>query len=106
MRTLILQRGLADRSDAVVKECLKLLKEEWLSKSCKGDLVELLKYLDVETYEMVSESVMKVLLKAGAVQFNEVDGLQKYIISSCEKAQVGEAYGFTSCGFALHLCCI
>ncbi|KAL6337998.1 hypothetical protein AAG906_007804 [Vitis piasezkii] len=53
VRTIILQRGLTDRSAAVTKECLKLLKDEWLVKCCNGDPIELLKYLDVETYELV-----------------------------------------------------
>ncbi|XP_031398839.1 condensin complex subunit 3 isoform X2 [Punica granatum] len=90
LRTLILQRGLADRSDAVVKECLKLLKDEWLVNCCKGDTVELLKYLDVETYELVGESVMLALLKAGVVRLHDVDGIQKYTFSSSDNAGVGE----------------
>ncbi|KAL6323879.1 hypothetical protein AAG906_005876 [Vitis piasezkii] len=32
VRTIILQRGLVDRSAAVTKECVKLLKDEWLVK--------------------------------------------------------------------------
>ncbi|KAL6990247.1 hypothetical protein U1Q18_051104 [Sarracenia purpurea var. burkii] len=55
-RTIILHRGLADRSAVVTKECLKLLKDDWLVKCCNGDPIELLKYLDVETYESVGES--------------------------------------------------
>ncbi|KAL6967092.1 hypothetical protein U1Q18_032897, partial [Sarracenia purpurea var. burkii] len=51
-RTIILHRGLADRSVAVTKECLKLLKDDWLVKCCNGDPIELLKYLDVEPYEI------------------------------------------------------
>ncbi|KAA8547692.1 hypothetical protein F0562_004121 [Nyssa sinensis] len=42
LRTIILQRGLADRSAAVTKECLKLMKDEWLVKYCNGYPIELL----------------------------------------------------------------
>ncbi|PHT31333.1 hypothetical protein CQW23_27670 [Capsicum baccatum] len=59
LRTLILERGLADRSSSVVKECFRMLKNEWLTKCCNGDPLELLKYLDVETYESVGESAME-----------------------------------------------
>ncbi|XP_028057573.1 condensin complex subunit 3 [Camellia sinensis] len=70
-RTVILRRGLADRSAAVRKECLKLLKDEWLVKCCNGDPIDLLKYLDVETYESVGESVMVALLKDGLVKVQQ-----------------------------------
>ncbi|KAK4411778.1 Condensin complex subunit [Sesamum angolense] len=60
-RTNILQRGLTDRSTSVAKDCVKLLKDEWLEKCCNGDPVELLKFLDVETYESVGELVMTQL---------------------------------------------
>ncbi|KAK4776536.1 hypothetical protein SAY86_005224 [Trapa natans] len=91
LRTLILQRGLDDRSDVVVKECLKLLKDQWFLSCCKGDLVELLKYLDVETYELVGESVIQALLKAGVVRLHEVDSMQKYIISQTDDARAEES---------------
>lgn len=74
----------------VVKECLKLLKDQWFVNCCKGDLQELLKYLDVETYELVGESVVQALLKAGVVRLHEVEGMQKYIISSSDNASVGQ----------------
>lgn len=50
------------------KECLKMLKEEWLAKYCNGDAIALLRFLDVETYETVGESVMEALLKDGVVK--------------------------------------
>lgn len=81
-RTVILQRGLADRSALVVKECLRLMKEEWLGKCCNGDVVEFLKFLDVETYELVGDSVIRALLEAGLVQICDDESIQKYI-SSC-----------------------
>lgn len=84
LRTVILQRGLADRSVAVSKECFKLLKDEWLMKCCNGDPLELLKYLDVETYETVSESVMEALLKAGLVKLNNGASIQQHITSNRE----------------------
>ncbi|GMI66121.1 EMBRYO DEFECTIVE 2656 [Hibiscus trionum] len=79
-RTTILQRGLADRSLAVSKECLKLMIDQWLAKCCNGDPVKLLKYLDVETYESVGESVMESLLKAGLVKLHKVESIQQYIL--------------------------
>lgn len=81
-RTLILQRGLADRSVAVSNECLKLLKDEWLIKCCRGDPLELLKFLDVETYEFVGESVADALLKAGLIKVRDGENIRQYISSS------------------------
>ncbi|KAI5336390.1 hypothetical protein L3X38_015657 [Prunus dulcis] len=77
-RTLILQRGLADRSVAVSNECLKLLKDEWLIKCCRGDPLELLKFLDVETYEFVGESVADALLKAGLIKVRDGENIRQY----------------------------
>ncbi|KAF1894935.1 hypothetical protein Lal_00022429 [Lupinus albus] len=79
LRTLILRRGLADRSVAVSKECFKLLKDEWLVKCSNGNPLELLKYLDVETYESVGESVMEALLEAGLVNLQSGESIQQYI---------------------------
>ncbi|GLU10649.1 hypothetical protein SLE2022_274350 [Rubroshorea leprosula] len=87
LRTLILQRGLADRSPAVSKECLKLMIDQWLAKCCNGDPIELLKYLDVETYESVGESVMEALLKAGLVKLHEGESLQKYVLSAHDRTE-------------------
>uniref|UniRef100_A0A7N0TSV2 Nuclear condensin complex subunit 3 C-terminal domain-containing protein n=1 Tax=Kalanchoe fedtschenkoi TaxID=63787 RepID=A0A7N0TSV2_KALFE len=67
LRTIILQRGLADRSLAVRNDCLKLMRDEWLMKCCSGDPVKLLQYLDVETYDSVGESVMEALLEPEVV---------------------------------------
>ncbi|KAK9062182.1 hypothetical protein SSX86_019368 [Deinandra increscens subsp. villosa] len=80
-RTIILQRGLSDRSAAVTKECLKLMKDEWLMKSCNGDPIELLRYLDVETYESIGVSVMEALLKAGLVKLHGGQSIKQYISS-------------------------
>ena len=91
LRTLILQRGLADRSAVVTKECLKLMKDEWLTKCCNGDSVEFLKYLDVETYELVGESVMKALLEAGLIQLHDGESIQQFISSGCETTTGGES---------------
>ncbi|KAG4975099.1 hypothetical protein JHK87_031920 [Glycine soja] len=87
LRTVILRRGLADRSVAVSKECFKLLKDEWLMKCCNGDTIELLKYLDVETYESVSESVMEALLKAGLVKLQNGASIQQYISSNGDRTE-------------------
>ncbi|KAK7305684.1 hypothetical protein VNO77_43593 [Canavalia gladiata] len=87
LRTVILRRGLADRSVAVSKECFKLLKDEWLIKCCNGDPLELLKYLDVETYEPVSESVMEALLKGGLVKLHNGASIQQYISSHIDRTE-------------------
>lgn len=82
LRTVILQRGLADRSVAVSKECFKLLKDEWLIKCCNSDPLELLQFLDVETYESVGETVMYALLKADLVKLQNDASIQQYISSN------------------------
>ena len=81
-RTIILQRGLADRSQAVSKECLKLMSDEWLNKCCHGNPVELLKYLDVETYERVGESVMGALLGVRLLKLHGDESIQHHILTS------------------------
>ncbi|XP_051143880.1 uncharacterized protein LOC127260232 [Andrographis paniculata] len=86
-RTDILQRGLADRSTAVAKECMKLIKDEWLEKSCNGDPIQLLKFLDVETYESVGELVMTTLLKAGLVKLQNDQSIRKFFSSTGESAE-------------------
>ncbi|XP_073310091.1 uncharacterized protein [Primulina huaijiensis] len=87
LRTVILQRGLSDRSPAVAKECLKLMKDEWLEKCCNGDPIELLKYLDVETYESVGESVMVVLLKEELIKLQDGQTIRKFLASVDEGAE-------------------
>ncbi|KAI3867044.1 hypothetical protein MKX03_028928 [Papaver bracteatum] len=83
LRAIILQRGLADRSLAVTKECTKLLIDEWLVKCCNGDPIVLLKFLDVETYESVGEAVMMTLLKAGMVNVHG-QTMQQFLVSNSE----------------------
>ncbi|XP_050364582.1 uncharacterized protein LOC126783205 [Argentina anserina] len=86
-RALILQRGLADRSIAVSKECLKLMKDEWLNKCSNGYPLVLFKYLDVETYEMVGESVAMALLKGGEIKVPQGESIRQYISSNSERAE-------------------
>ncbi|KAF3642639.1 hypothetical protein FXO37_22415 [Capsicum annuum] len=81
LRTLILERGLADRSSSVVKECFRMLKNEWLTTCCNGDPLELLKYLDVETYESVGESAMGSLLKAGLIKLQDGQSMRQFLRS-------------------------
>ncbi|XVF71042.1 hypothetical protein PTKIN_Ptkin12aG0003000 [Pterospermum kingtungense] len=97
-RAIILQRGLADRSLAVSKECLKLMTDQWLAKCCNGDPVELLKYLDVETYETIGESVMESLLRAGLVKLHDGESIQQYILPGAtnERSEGGLADYSTS----------
>ncbi|KAF7816323.1 condensin complex subunit 3 [Senna tora] len=87
LRTDILRRGLADRSIVVSKECFKLMKDEWLTKCCNGDPLELLKYLDVETYESVSESVIEALLKAGFLKLHNGASIRQYISSNSDSTE-------------------
>lgn len=63
------------------------MKDEWLIKCCNGDPVELLKYLDVETYELVGESVMGALLKAGLVNLRDSESIRQYISSTDDKTE-------------------
>ena len=63
------------------------MKDEWLVKCCNGDPIELLKYLDVETYELVGESVMEVLLKAGAVQLQDDQSIQQFIVATSNEIE-------------------
>uniref|UniRef100_F6HSG9 Uncharacterized protein n=1 Tax=Vitis vinifera TaxID=29760 RepID=F6HSG9_VITVI len=90
VRTIILQRGLVDRSAAVTKECVKLLKDEWLVKCRNGDPIEL-RSLDVETYELVGESVMEALLKAGSVQLHDDQRIQQFIVSTSNEIEESQA---------------
>ncbi|KAL8127550.1 hypothetical protein AgCh_014454 [Apium graveolens] len=87
LRTIILRRGLADRSTAVVEQCLALIKDEWLMKSCSGDPIVLLRYLDVETYELVGESVMEALLHAGLGNVQESGSLKQYNLSTRDDSE-------------------
>ncbi|CAL5052248.1 unnamed protein product [Urochloa decumbens] len=84
-RTTLLHRGLSDRSASVNNECLKMLKDEWLVKYCGGDVIALLRFLDVETYESVGESVMAVLLKDGALRVQDGHSIRQYITGNAEQ---------------------
>ncbi|XP_054789986.1 uncharacterized protein LOC129295485 [Prosopis cineraria] len=92
LRTLILRRGLADRSSVVSKECFRLMKDEWLSKCCNGDPFELLKYLDVETYESVGESVIEALLKAGILKLGNGSSIRQYISPKNDNTEGSEVH--------------
>ncbi|CAI9763484.1 unnamed protein product [Fraxinus pennsylvanica] len=87
LRTTMLQRGLADRSTAVAKECLKLMKDEWLLQCCNRDPIELLKFLDVETYESVGESVMATLLKEGLVSLQDGQTIRQFLASTSDATE-------------------
>ncbi|WOL13772.1 condensin complex subunit 3 isoform X1 [Canna indica] len=81
-RNMILQRGLHDRSASVMKECFKMLKDEWLTKCCNGDPIVLLRFLDVETYESVGVAVIEALLKDGMVPLQEHHSIRQLLTSS------------------------
>jgi condensin complex subunit 3 len=61
-----------------------MLKDEWLVKYCRGDVIALLRFLDVETYESVGESVMAVLLKEGALRVQDGHSIRQYITANGE----------------------
>lgn len=86
-RTIIVRRGLADRSTGVVEQCLALIKDEWLTKSCNGDPIVLLRYLDVETYELVGESVMEALFHAGLVIVQESESLKQFNLFTSDDSE-------------------
>ncbi|KAL8550153.1 hypothetical protein ACS0TY_008830 [Phlomoides rotata] len=90
LRTSILQRGLADRSASVAKECFRMLKDEWLDKCCNGDPIELLKFLDVETYESIGEIVISTLLKAGLVTLQDGQTIRKFFTANDDLAEAGQ----------------
>ncbi|KAK6927823.1 hypothetical protein RJ641_006414, partial [Dillenia turbinata] len=95
MRTVILKRELADCSTAV--SCVKPLKEEWLIRCCNGYPIELLKYLDVETYESVGASVMDALLVSNLVKVKDGQRIQQFFLSSNEKREEVALYWRTLC---------
>ncbi|THU47350.1 hypothetical protein C4D60_Mb09t14560 [Musa balbisiana] len=86
-RTIILQRGLSDRSSSVRKECMKMLKDEWLAKCCSGDLIALMRFLDVETYESVGEAIMEALFKDGTIILKEYQSPRQFFASNCENTE-------------------
>ncbi|XP_021306121.1 condensin complex subunit 3 isoform X2 [Sorghum bicolor] len=87
-RTTVLHRGLSDRSASVNNECLKMLKDEWLVKYCGGDVISLLRFLDVETYESVGESVMAVLLKDGALRVHDGHSIRQYFTANEQDSNI------------------
>lgn len=58
------------------------MKDEWLAKCCNGDLIKLLKFLDVETYESAGEAVMGALLKARLIEVEEGQSIRQFLTSS------------------------
>lgn len=71
---------MADRVPAVQAECVNMLKTSWLNRNCDGDVIALLRYLDVETNEKVGESVLNELLKHGIFKANEGEGLRQFLL--------------------------
>lgn len=94
-RAKVLERGLADRVPAVQAECLSMLKT-WLTRDCEGDVIALLRYLDVETNEKVGESVLKELQKQGLIKVNEGEGLRQFLLPL-----TGESTGLSNWLFLL-----
>ncbi|GBG84929.1 hypothetical protein CBR_g39392 [Chara braunii] len=88
-RVTVLKRGLQDRVQGVRDECVKMMRDFWLVKDCNADVCELLRLLDVETYEEVGELVLEELLKQGLVKAKQGMGIQQYFASADE--DVGDA---------------
>ncbi|CAI7904696.1 unnamed protein product [Closterium sp. NIES-53] len=63
-RVQLLSQGLGDRSSAVRSACVELLCRAWLSRDCEGDLVRLLRHVDVESHEAVAETAVQEVLQA------------------------------------------
>ncbi|CAI5976231.1 unnamed protein product [Closterium sp. NIES-65] len=63
-RVQLLSQGLGDRSPTVRSACVELLCRAWLSRDCEGDLVRLLRHVDVESHEAVAESTVREVLQA------------------------------------------
>ncbi|KAF2295482.1 hypothetical protein GH714_033017 [Hevea brasiliensis] len=63
------------------------MRDEWLSKCCNDDPVGLLKYLDVETYESVGESVMVALLQDGLVKLYDGQSIRQCISSTISEIE-------------------
>ncbi len=61
-----------------------MLKDEWLMKYCSGDVITLLRFLDVETYEEVGETVMGVLMKDGSVRVQDGQTIRQYFTANTE----------------------
>lgn len=63
------------------------MTDEWLTKCCHDNPVELLKYLDVETYERVGESVMGALLGANLLKLHDGESIRHYILTAGDGAE-------------------
>ena len=86
-----------------------MLKEEWLTKCCGGDPVSLLRFLDVETYELVGETVMEALLKDGMVRVQDGQSIRQYLTSSNEgegKFLLLFMLSFVSCSVPGYFSCL
>lgn len=79
-----------------------MLKDEWLVKQCNEDVITLLRFLDVETYESVGESVMAVLLKDGSLRVQDGQGIRQYITAIGEnEGTTEENHGLSYLWFSL-----
>lgn len=63
------------------------MKDEWLLQCCNRDPIELLKFLDVETYESVGESVMATLLKEGLVSLKDGQTIRQFLASTSDATE-------------------
>ncbi|KAK0596897.1 hypothetical protein LWI29_019973 [Acer saccharum] len=83
-----------DVSESVRKAAYCVLANKFPLQSLSGlqttaveTRVELLKYLDVETYELVGESVMEALLKDGSVKLSDGESIREYISSASDESE-------------------
>ncbi|KAL2651267.1 hypothetical protein R1flu_019395 [Riccia fluitans] len=102
-RALILRRGLAERVPGVRAVCVEMLKSVWLEKDCNGDIVTLLRYLDVETHEKVGESVMLELLRQGLdIKTSCIGGLRQFLPSENGTGEERSSYKLLDAEQALY----
>ena len=64
-----------------------MLKEKWLVECCEGNLITLLRCLDVETYESEGESVMEALFEEGSLYDLVGLSIRQFISSKIKSAE-------------------
>ncbi|GJP62122.1 hypothetical protein CLOP_g19216 [Closterium sp. NIES-67] len=72
-RVQLLSQGLSDRSSVVREACVQLVCRAWLTRDCEGDLVRLLRHVDVESHEVVAESAVNAVLQAHSAGWGEME---------------------------------
>ncbi|CAI5483794.1 unnamed protein product [Closterium sp. Yama58-4] len=100
-RVQLLSQGLGDRSSTVRSACVELLCRAWLSRDCEGDLVRLLRHVDVESHEVVAEAAVREVLQAhsagcGDMELVVPEGGLRGAVKQMSTPGKGESLGETS----------